>query len=334
MRILRLLGMVGFSGKKSGRKSAKIPAKIICLLLAAVLALGCLAACGKDDSSTPPPDVPWLPDDLTDEDSAAPVAPDSSAPEAPPVEETSVPEPEPESSEPEKQPAPTFIENTPAVSRSGKTVTVSLKTDAPSTVNAILTTNGSGISTAAFYDYYNRNQALDGAVAKTRSYEVSSAGGSISFDLPDFAKAYYVLLNAAENATGTWQSGVTLVTVFEPSANAPTYTNTINQLNSTEEHLVFAVETSVPVTAFCLVCPSSSAAPTAKQVQAGGGDFKGSVAVVAKAASNTDKAPYVAQVLIPKKDLAAGGYTAWFTAQSTQFPDAPISELGKFVFTM
>ena len=123
------------------------------------------------------------------------------------------------------QPPPVFVDGKVEVTvdKDGKKVTVTYKTNVESTVNAILSTSGDGISTGTFYDYFNRGQKFDWAVGKRQTYTVTSAGKSETFELPDPTKTYYLYLNAVENETDVWQTGVTVLLLREgdPTASAP-----------------------------------------------------------------------------------------------------------------
>lgn len=128
-------------------------------------------------------------------------------------------------SEKQPQPPPVFVDGKVEVKvdEDGKKVTVTYKTNVESTVNAILSTSGEGISTGTFYDHFNRGQKFDWAVGKRQTYTVTSAGKSETFELPDPTKTYYLYLNAVENETDVWQTGVTVLLLREgdPTASAP-----------------------------------------------------------------------------------------------------------------
>lgn len=117
----------------------------------------------------------------------------------------------PSSSSLPPQSAPEFSSDGISVSVSGSTATVTFKTDVESTINAIVATSGEGISTTEFYDYFNRGAKFSWAVSKKTTYVVGEGGKSETYELPDPTKTYYLYVNAVENATGTWQSGVAVV---------------------------------------------------------------------------------------------------------------------------
>ncbi len=207
----------------------------VAAVLLAVLLVVLLTQCGgggspdggQSGSNSPPPAPPVA------------VSPSQSSPAAPPPPNNTSPagqDPAPSSSDSGSgssdsdsevlpQPPPAFVDGKVAVKldEDGETATVTYKTNVESTVNAILATSGEGISTGQFYDYFNRARALDGAVSKTQTYMVTSGGKDVSFDLPDPTKTYYLYLNAVENQTGVWQTGVTVILLREgdPDATPP-----------------------------------------------------------------------------------------------------------------
>lgn len=250
-------------------------------------------------------------------------APDSSVPV--------VSEPE---SEPEPEPPPEFAAAA-SVTVSKKTATVTFKTDVESTINAIVATSGDAISTGTFYDYFNRNIAYAPAVAKKTTYTVTSEGRSESYELPDLTKAYYLLVNAVENKTGTWQKSVTVVLLYSPASNAPGITKGPSAAASAAEGTVaFEMQTGVPATVYTLVTAKSAEAPTAKQVKEAGSGYGSESFGGSTVATNSDKEPFNAQISVSMAGLAAGEYTVWAVAQSTLSSEAPLSEPVRFDFTV
>lgn len=304
-------------------------------ILALLLAVGLFAGCDNDKdssqnaSSSPPmaagvPDV--LPGSTPTPQSTQTAPPSSSAPGADSQASSS--------STPEKQPAPVFLENGIAASANGTTVTVTFKTDVSATVNAILSTSSASIGVSTFYDYYNRGAALEGAIGKYATYKAGPNGSSITIELPAADKNYYLLVNAVENETGTWQSSVTVVSLFDAGAYAPVYTGEIEQKEDKDQSLTFAVNTNMPVTVYCIVTAADATAPTPQQVRNSGSGYTGALAVGA-GASNRDAAPYQTMVYVPKQNLAAGSYVAWFVAEGTVDGKQVLgASVGKAVFSI
>ncbi|NLW77833.1 MAG: hypothetical protein GXY32_00260 [Ruminococcaceae bacterium] len=237
------------------------------------------------------------------------------------------------SSEPEPQDPPEFSA-APAISVSGKTATITFKTDVDSTLNAIVSTSGEAIGTGAFYDYFRRDMALQGAVSKKQTYSVNSAGKSETYELPDLSKTYYLLVNAVENETDVWQPGVTVILLYSPSGQAPQLTQQPTSDSASSGSVAFTMQTGAPSNVYGLVTDSGAAAPTAKQVKDAGSGYTGTHYGQATAATNTDKEPYSARVTFATSGLAAGNYVMWVTAQSTQNADAPLSEPVQYAFTV
>ncbi len=304
-----------------------------CIAAAAVLMCSLLAGCGDDDASstatfTPPTGVG---DTGAPQSSAASAAASSVSIASEPSSDSA--SSSASESELGPQPAPEFVDGGPSISVDGTTVTVTFKTNVESTVNSILATSGSAISVSQFYDYFNRNMALNGAVSKQQTYSVDESGRSVTYQLPDIGHTYYLLLNAAENATGTWQSSVTVVQVFVPSATIPAYAGSINRGTDTSSTAVFTAELSLPSTLYCIVTPRSDAAPTTQQILDGGSGYTGTIIAVGNAATATT-APHTVQLEVPNTSLAQGDYTAWFVAKNAQDTSAPLSALGVCQFTV
>ena len=309
--------------------------KLLSLLLCLTMVLAMAACGGGDDSASaaePPP--------FADEPEYEPGKDDSSAgsesisePESISEVESTEPEStEPESKEPAKQGPPAFVEDTPAVSASGSKATVTFKTDVPSTVNVILSTSGAGIGTSAFYDYFNRGKGLDGAVSKKQLFDVSTAGSSVSFDIPDATKGYFLLVNAAENASGTWQGAVSVITLFDPAKTAPSFTDSVSFSGVEDGKAKFSVKTNMPAIVYCIITDSKAATPTAKQVQEAGTGYSG-VKIYASTSGGTkgDKAPYKGSVSLSTSGMESGNYVAWFVLQNN---DGPLGDVGKANFSV
>lgn len=298
----------------------------LCLMLALLLgAVLPLSACGKDDPSSDRIDISITVPEFSQAPSSAPE--DStdaqSVSEAPPQEPAS--SEEPVSTEPPPQPAPEFIESTPAVaSISGKTVTVTFKTNVESAVNAIVATSGEGMKVSAFYDYFNRGTAYGPAVSKKATYMVTSSGKTETYELPDLNQPYYLLVNGVENMTGTWQSHVTVITLFDPYALAPYLTAGPARAADSGNNAVFALESNIPTTAYALVTATNATAPTADQVKAAGSGYTGTTNGSTNAATAT-ASPFAAQLVIDRTTFAAGTYRMWIVLQGTHKADAPLS---------
>ncbi len=278
---------------------------IVCFVVA-------LAACGEEESASsasvalPEFTIPLTPASSTSEDAVASSEPVVSSVPASSVAPSSV------SVAPEPNPAPKFIENTPApgVDLTTETVNVLYKTDVTSTVNAILTTDPTSINTTAFYDYFNRGQALSGAVSKARVYAVDSSGKTLSFDLPDLTKTYYVLSNAAEDATGTWQSTISIVKVYEP--NSVQITSATRQADA-NGMVNISVQTSLPCVLHGVVYTADNM-PTAQQVKDGGAGFSGTVISKATVSTSTGGVPYAGTLQF--SNIQAGGtYYVYIAAE-------------------
>jgi hypothetical protein len=300
------------------------------LTLCIILCLGLLCACGDEVGSQPAssrvtdvsitvpmPDAGSVPAD----DSPPPSLP---AVSAPPQAETS-------SSEPQPQPPPKFTDATPAVSKiEGLTVSVLFKTDVKSTVNCILSTSGSPVSTTQFYDYTRRNKPLDGAVSHTSVFMVDAGGKTGAFTLPNAAKAYYLLFNAAENATGSWQTGVTVLMIFDPVGTAAELSGPPKQQPATAAEYVWLVETLRPTRVYIGVTAAGATAPAAADIKTGGGAFTGSYSVDTAG----DKAPYTATLSIPKGNLPAGSYIMWLVCKDLGDDNYPFGAVQKLEFTV
>lgn len=301
----------------------------LCLVLCLVMVLG-LAACGQsgdDPSAVEPPPFADEPEFVPEEESEP--EPES----VPEPESISEPEPEPESvAEPVSQaPAnpPKFVEDSPAVSAKGNSATVTFKTDVASTVNCILTTSGAGVSTTVFYDYFNRGKALDGAVSKKQLFDVGSGGSSVTFDIPDATKGYFLLVNAAANEGGAWQSGVTVLTLFDPAKVPPSFSEAISQDKSSK---AFTIKTNMPAIVYVIITDGKAGAPNAQQVKEGGTGYSGTkIYLSGSGTSKGEKAPYKLSLDIGANTLESGSYAAWFALQNN---DGPLSEVGKMNFTI
>ncbi len=262
-----------------------------------------LAACGEEESANstsvalPEFTIPLTPSSSTSEDPVASSEPVVSSMPASSEAPSSVSVP------PEPNPAPKFIENTPApgVDLTSETVSVVYKTDVTSTVNAILTTDPTSINTTTFYDYFNRGKTLSGAVSKTRAYGVDSSGKTLSFDLPDLTKTYYVLSNAAEDATGTWQSTISIVKVYEPNSVEITSATRAADANGMVN---ISVQTSLPCVLHGVVYTADNM-PTAQQVKDAGAGFSGTLISAATVSTNTDAIPYAGTLQF--SNIQAGG---------------------------
>lgn len=241
------------------------------------------------------------------------------------------------SSEPEPQPPPEFSA-APAVSVNGKTVTVTFKTDVESTINAIVSTSGEAIGTGAFYDYFRRDMALPGAVAKKQTYSVTEAGQTETYTLPDLSKTYYLLVNAVENQTDTWQNSVTVILLYKPSGQAssstPSSTPQLTSDSAASGSVAFTLQTQVPSNVYGLVTAANAAAPTAQQVKEAGTGYTGTSHGNTTVATNSDKEPYGARIEFSTAALPAGSYVMWVTTQSTTSGDAPLSAPTQYAFTV
>ena len=143
-------------------------------------------------------------------EAAPPSVPEAPSKPEPSSEPEPKPEPEPDVEEAQPEAAVGFLEQ-PTVSVSGTSATVTYKTGTSSTVNAILTTSGEAVGVRAFYDYFSRGQALEGAVGKAQTFNVNDAGISQSFTLPESGKTYYLLVNVVDNATEQWQDTISVI---------------------------------------------------------------------------------------------------------------------------
>lgn len=304
----------------------------VSLVLCLVMVFG-LAACGQggDDPSAvePPPfaDEPeFVPEDDSKDEAASTPEPESISEPEQEAEPESVAEPE--SQAPASGP-PKFVEDTPAVSAKGSSATVTFKTDVASTVNCILTTSGAGVSTTVFYDYFNRGKALDGAVSKKQLFDVGSGGSSVSFDIPDATKGYFLLVNAAANDGGAWQSGVTVLTLFDPAKVPPSFSEAISQDKSSK---AFTIKTNMPAIVYVIITDSKAAAPSAQQVKDAGTGYSGTkIYLAGSGTSKGEKAPYKLSLDVGASSLEGGNYIAWFALQNN---DGPLSEVGKMNFTI
>lgn len=247
---------------------------------------------------------------------------------------SSQPEEASSSSVPPVQPAPVFVENTPSVAVSGRTASVTYKTNVPSTINAILTTSPGSVKTAVFYDYFNRGKAFDGAVSKKQTMMVSTAGKTETYDLPDLSKSYYLLINAVENETGTWQSGVTAIQLYDAGTTATGLNGAPVREADVDGRAVFKIEALVPATVYAMVTPKDAPAPTAQQIKDSGSGYTGTISVVSTAKTNTDKAPYIMKVELAMSSLAKGNYTLWVTAMGDANTGAPLAAPAKLDFTL
>ncbi|MGD9560271.1 MAG: hypothetical protein AB7V55_06680, partial [Oscillospiraceae bacterium] len=240
----------------------------------------------------------------------------------------------PESTPP--KPPPEFVEKTPSVTvdAKAKKATVLFKTNVDATVNAIVATSGDAIGTGTFYDYFRRDVKYEPAVSKKQTYSVTSAGKSETYDLPDLSKTYYLLVNAVENETDTWQTGVTVVLLYSPAATKPDIKPSEAASSVAEGTAAFGMETLVPANLYTLVTKKDAAAPTAQQIKDAGSGYTGESFGTGTAKTNSDKEPYKGSIVVQTKDLAAGEYIVWVVAQSVDSAEAPLSEVQQFAFTV
>lgn len=131
-------------------------------------------------------------------------------------------------SEPEKQAAPA-VKDGFNVSLSGNTASVTFKTDVPSTVNAILVTSPEVLTISQFYDHFTRGVKYESAVSQKAIFKVDENGVTETFELPDLSKNYYLLINAVENETGTWQPNVTLIPLHTAGGSASSSSSSSQQ---------------------------------------------------------------------------------------------------------
>lgn len=276
---------------------------------------------------------------------AAPIVPSSSvgqpvissAPESVAVPETSSEaassSPEPSSSSEETKPAPTFIENTPAVvSVSGFTVTVSYKTDVSSTVNAVLANVGNTVSTGVFYDFTRRGVNFEGAISHKSTNNVTSAGVTETFTLPDTSVPYYLIVNAVENETGTWQNYTTVIVLYNPTVNAPFFTSTPVRQNDTDANYVWTVQTSAALRVWGVVVATGSTAPTAAQIR--DNSYTGTTYGQYTLDTTGTQSPYSGTLNVPRNSLGKGNYSIWLVCQKAGDTSAPISAPIEVAFTV
>lgn len=305
----------------------------LCAIFLAVLC-ACGGAGGQNSQAVPPPPPFSEPEYNPNSQSPSAVSQAQPQPESVPASAPSTPAISSEP-QPEPQPPPVFADGGLTVSLSGKTATVTFKTNVESTVNTILTTSGTGVGTNQFYDYFNRSAALDGAVSKNQVYAVTDTGKSISYTLPDAGKAYYLLVNAVENETGTWQGSVSVLKLYDPGTVAPQFSAAIVRQADSGDNMVLTVKTSVPAAVYAILVESGASAPTAQQVKTGGSTY-GSTVIKSSGAGVTagDKEPYEGNITVPKAGLPAGSYTAWFVLQNSASAEAPLGEPGRMDITV
>lgn len=115
---------------------------------------------------------------------------------------------------------PVFVE-TPTVKVEKGVATVTFKTNVKSTVNSIIATSADRISTGTFYDYVRRDKPYTPAIGKAKTFNVDENGKTEQFTIPDLRQSYWLLINAVEDEGGLWQSGVTVIQLYEGDPNAP-----------------------------------------------------------------------------------------------------------------
>lgn len=219
----------------------------------------------------------------------------------------------------EIQPAPKFIDGTPSVYMDGKTAKVTYKTDVGATINAIVATSGDSISVQSFYDHVRRGKTYQHAVATKTTGVSGGVARTETFELPDLSKSYWLLINAVENQTGTWQDTVTVIKLHTggsgtPSSSSPGGIAFVGNPVRESGSLNFTLETTVQATVYVLIVDASGPAPTAQQIKAGGSGYTGANYYGSGSASTTTAAPFKATIATPNSSLPSGSYTLWFTA--------------------
>lgn len=302
------------------------------LILVVVLLVVTLSGGKEDADSSPSSSLPSSAAVVSTPEPLPPVSlPESQPVVSLPASSVSISLSEPE---PEPQPPPEFTA-APAVAVSGNVVTITYKTNVDSTVNAILTTSGENVGLVAFYDYYNRSKALDGAVDKKTTYNVGSGGKTETFVLPDLSRPYYLLLNGVENVTDVWQKSVTVVAVFDPATSATGFAKTPVLATGQPGTVAVSVETYGPCTVYAIVTQAGATAPTAQQVREGGAGYTGGTVFGGPYALIVpgDKTPYAATLGISTEGMS-GGFTVWLVAQNSGVDGAPFSGVVSVQFTV
>ncbi len=202
-------------------------ALVLVVVLAVVLLTQCMNAspqgASSESSSSSASHASYTPPSSA----AVPSSQSALPPSSVPAPSSSSSEAASSSSEPAPQPAPVFS-HAPAATVSEQSVSVSYQTDVESTVNAILSTSGEGISVSQFYDYFNRNESFDWAVEKHTVYTVTQDGKTLSFELPDLDESYYLYINAVENESGTWQNSVTVIPLYQAPISSSSTSGSIS----------------------------------------------------------------------------------------------------------
>lgn len=233
----------------------------------------------------------------------------------------------PSSSSIPPQAAPTFIDNTPAVGEGGTQINVTFKTDVESTVNAIVATSGEIIGTKTFYDYVKRGISYPHAVSSKTTYNVTSAGKTETYNLPNLSKNYYLLVNAAENLTGTWQSSVLVIPLHNPASYRPLVSIGTGSTAASSNAVEFTVTADMPVNVYALVAAKDAPAPTAQQIRDGGTGYGSTVFWKLATKTADDKQPYSVTLTVPLAGFGKGDYILYVAGQNPQNSESGLSAL-------